>query len=62
MKAGRVIFDDHPKSLDHDRIRDIYAGAGGDDEVDENITSTSLPAAPPIDPRPGSEAFNRVST
>ncbi len=62
MRTGRVIFDDHPKSLDHERIRDIYAATGSDDEVDENITSTSLPGTPPIDPRPGNEAFNRVST
>ncbi len=62
MRTGQVIFDDHPKSLDHERIRDIYATTGSEDEIDEQITSTSLPGTPPNDPRPGSEAFNRVPT
>ena len=44
MRTGKMIFDDHPKALDHDRIQEIY-GADGDGEIDENITSTALPGA-----------------
>ena len=32
-----------PKALDHDRIQEIYGTTDGDDEIDENITSTALP-------------------
>jgi phosphonate transport system ATP-binding protein len=49
MRTGQIIFDDHPKALDHDRIKEVYAATGSDDEVDENITSTTLPGVAPIE-------------
>ena len=52
MRTGQMIFDDHPKALDHDRIQEIYGATDGDDEIDENITSTSVAGRAPIDAMP----------
>ena len=51
MRTGRVIFDGHPDTLDYERIKEIYGSTGDGEEVDENITSTTLPGSP--GPTPG---------
>ncbi len=43
MRAGRVVFDGLPSALDRERINNIYAAEGADEDIDENITSTALP-------------------
>ena len=42
MRLGKIVFDGPPDSLDAASIREIY-GAAGEETVDENITSTTLP-------------------
>jgi phosphonate transport system ATP-binding protein len=46
IRAGRVVFDGAPQALDHAGIQDIYGGDGLDEQIDENVTSTALRAAP----------------
>ncbi len=43
MRLGRIVFDGPPDALDKDRVFQIY-GSMGDEEVDESVTSTALPA------------------
>lgn len=50
MRTGRVIFDGRPDTLDHERIKEIYGATGDGEELDENITSTSLAASSPPPP------------
>ena len=44
MSAGRIVFDGAPEDLTEPAVRAIY-GDAGTDSIDEQITSTSLPAA-----------------
>jgi phosphonate transport system ATP-binding protein len=44
MRTGRKVFDGLPRTLDKDAVREIY-GVENENEIDENITSTALPAA-----------------
>jgi phosphonate transport system ATP-binding protein len=44
LRKGTIVFDGPPGSLDRNRIEEIYGGEG-EDEVDENITSTTLPGS-----------------
>ena len=43
MAAGRIVFDGAPDALTERTLRDIYGAA--EEEIDERITSTSLPLA-----------------
>ncbi len=43
MAAGRIVFDGAPDALTEDTLRDIYGAE--EEEIDERITSTSLPLA-----------------
>jgi phosphonate transport system ATP-binding protein len=43
MAAGRIVFDGAPDALTESTLRDIYGAA--EEEIDERITSTSLPLA-----------------
>ncbi len=42
MRMGKIVFDGLPSALDQDRIQNIY-GVEGEEEIDENVTSTALP-------------------
>jgi phosphonate transport system ATP-binding protein len=42
MRKGAVVFDGPPGKLNQDGIQEIYGGEG-DEEIDENVTSTALP-------------------
>jgi phosphonate transport system ATP-binding protein len=44
MRQGAVVFDGAPSALGRERIEEIYGGDGVDGQVDENVTSTSLPS------------------
>jgi phosphonate transport system ATP-binding protein len=44
LRKGAIVFDGPPGLLDRNRIEEIYGGEG-EDEVDENITSTTLPGS-----------------
>jgi phosphonate transport system ATP-binding protein len=41
LRSGRMVFDGAPRALDQQGIEEIY-GAAGEDEIDENVTSTSI--------------------
>jgi phosphonate transport system ATP-binding protein len=43
MRAGRMVFDGLSSALDRERVKEIYATSGSDEQIDENITSTALP-------------------
>jgi phosphonate transport system ATP-binding protein len=45
MAEGRVVFDGSPDQLTPQVLRDVYQH---DDEIDESLTSTSIPVLPPI--------------
>jgi phosphonate transport system ATP-binding protein len=42
MRMGKIVFDGPPHTLDQTGIQEIY-GTEGEGEIDENVTSTSLP-------------------
>jgi len=41
LRMGAIVFDGPPAALDRARIEEIYGGEG-EEEVDENLTSTTL--------------------
>ena len=41
LRLGRMVFDGPPRSLDQNGVQEIYGGAG-EDEIDENVTSTAV--------------------
>jgi phosphonate transport system ATP-binding protein len=45
LARGRIVFDGAPEALDAAVAREIYGAGGEDVSLDENITSTSIPAS-----------------
>ena len=45
MRMGKIVFDGLPSALDQEGIQEIY-GVEGEEEIDENVTSTALPGKP----------------
>jgi phosphonate transport system ATP-binding protein len=48
MRMGRIVFDGLPEALDHKKINEIYGTDGLNEEIDENVTSTSLLRVNPV--------------
>ena len=45
MRAGRLHFDSPAAEITNATVRDIYAAAGLEAEIDESVTSTTIPTA-----------------
>jgi phosphonate transport system ATP-binding protein len=55
LRMGRIVFDGSPNALDRDVVRDIY-GVEGEEELDENVTSTNVPTTRAANPGVALEA------